>query len=119
MKRTTVVLTEEHVKRLDDERQRLGVPASEIVRPALNAYFGLDGEELGGASQERASQDRTSANGSCQWLIGLADSSRRTFTAAEVERIRDDEMLRYIWEDSFGGERSFDDLLATLPTDCP
>ena len=119
MKRTTVVLTEEQIRHLDDERQRLGVPASEIVRRALNAYFGLDGEQPRELRQEQATPDRTREGGSFQWLIGLGDSSRRTYTAKEIERFRDDEMLRYIWEDSFGGERSFDDLLATPRSDGP
>jgi hypothetical protein len=113
MKRTTVVLTDEQAKRLDDERRRLGVPASAIVRQALDAYLGLDGQELDEQAAERDSSDAADKPGDLRWLIGLG--CRQPITAAEAERLRADEYLRFIWEDSFGGEPSFDELLATWP----
>lgn len=109
MKRTTVILTDEQAKRLDSARRQLGVAASELVRRALDAY--LDVEEPSENGREMDSSNALEPQGGSLWFVGLGRSSRYE-TATNAGHVLDDEYLRYIWEDSFGGTRSAGELHA-------
>lgn len=81
MKRTTIVLTDELAILLERERRRRGVPATVVVREALDGYFGRHAEPLTIAGLGQSGREQTAEDAETifarEWsyarLMGVAD----------------------------------------------